>query len=114
MLSGSLRRRMNFHNLHHDFQRLANGNTLVLASKNRTVQTIAPREIKDDVIIELNSVGEIVWEWSVADHFEQLGLSDEAKQIIAGQTKLLDVFHTNSIQVLPWNWFEKQDNAFPA
>jgi hypothetical protein len=101
-----------FYKLHHDFQRLANGNTLVLANKNRTVQSIAPREIKDDVIIELSSAGEIVWEWSVADHFEQLGLSDEAKQIIAGQTKLLDVFHTNSIQVLPWNWFEKQDTRF--
>ena len=108
----------NFTILHHDFDRKANGNTLILGSKFRKVPAIATREIKDDVIIEVDREGKEVWRWSTANHYSQLALSDEARKIIREGheedffTDLQDVFHTNSIQTLPANVFESQDSAF--
>ena len=94
--------------LNHDFQRLPNGNVLILGSQDVLAPQVAPVEIKDDIIFEVNRKKQVVWWWSTADHYAQLGLSDEAKQIIADreivpQNNEGDVFHTNSIQSLPPN-----------
>lgn len=106
-----------YHRLNHDFQRLENGNTLILAGVDRTVPAVASREIKDDYIVEVSPSGQILWEWSTADHYEQLELSDEARQIIASGAIVPnndpgDVFHTNSIQALPPNPYGEVDARF--
>ena len=100
--------------LHHDFQRLSNGNTLLLAEVPKSVPAISGQEILDDVIREVDKDGNIVWEWSTAEHFDELELSDEAKQIIA-EGKLYggkSIFHTNSIQKIPHNKNEKSSLQF--
>jgi nitrogen regulatory protein P-II 1 len=48
---------------HHDWRRLPNGNTLVLANKVHPVAGFAARSVLDDVIYEVTPAGEIVWQW---------------------------------------------------
>jgi hypothetical protein len=98
---------------HHDIQRLSNGNTLIIASRMRNIPSIAARDIQDDVIIEVTPSGEVLWWWSVVDHYDQLGLSTQAKKLIAATT-VADIFHTNSIQSLPHNKHESTDERFKA
>jgi len=87
--------------LHHDFERLENGNTLVLCSKLRNVPEISPKPIMDDYIIEVNPGKETVWSWYTSEHFDEFEFSAGAKRLIA--THGGDWSHTNSIQSLPDN-----------
>jgi len=87
--------------VHHDSERLENGNTLILCSKLRDVPEISPKPIEDDHIIEVNHEKEIVWEWYTSEHFDEFGFNDEAKELIAEYGG--DWTHTNSIQSLPDN-----------
>jgi outer membrane protein assembly factor BamB len=101
-----------FNKFHHDFQQLPNGNKLVLLSQNRNIPGTIPYEIEDDVILEINGTGQILWQWSTLEHYDQLGLSDEAKSIIASSPEITEVFHTNSIQSLPQNRHADNDDRF--
>ena len=84
---------------HHDYQREGNtvgyyvpgsdpktnsGNTLILAHKNVHVPAISDKMLLDDVIYEVDWDGDIVWEWKVSDHFEELGF--DAVVPVSGQT----------------------------
>ena len=98
----------------HDFQYLPNGHILLLASKWRTIPQIG-RPIKDNVILEVNRKRQVVWKWSTLDHYDQLGLSKKAKEIISHKRlKPSDVFHSNSINSLPPNQYEVTDSRFKA
>ena len=68
--------------LHHDFERLSNGNTMILCSKTFIDPNVSDKEIVDDCIVEVDAAGNVVWEWQTADHYDELGLSDEAKALI--------------------------------
>ncbi len=94
--------------LHHDFQRLPNGNTLLLAHSTRSAPWVKPGPIADDVIFEVNRAGAIVWAWSTAEHIDELPLTESERAYIRGQ-EIATVFHTNSIQALPPNRFEAHD-----
>ena len=103
--------------IHHDFHRKPNGNTLILGSEYITRPDIAPYEFKDDIIIEVDREGTVIWEWSTADHFDQLGLSEEGRLAIFNDeypslNRAADIFHTNSIQALPWNKWQASDPRF--
>ncbi|MCI5146264.1 MAG: hypothetical protein D3923_12220 [Candidatus Electrothrix sp. AR3] len=89
-----------FLKLHHDFQRKRNGNTVILGSRERFDPDIAPHPLNDDIIREIDRFGNIVWEWSTIDHFDQLGFSPEGKAAIYNDDEIF-IFHTNSLQVLP-------------
>ncbi|WLE98566.1 MAG: arylsulfotransferase family protein [Candidatus Electrothrix communis] len=99
--------------LHHDFEKNKNGNYLILGARIQYLPLISPNnKIQNDFIIEVDSAGNIIWEWFTSDHFDQFGFSDEAEQIIQKGTQDLedksDIFHTNSIQYLPENKFYDQ------
>src|SRR3989337_2107109 len=83
---------------HHDYQRQGNpvgyyvpgadplvdrGNTLVLSHKNLKNPKISEKPLLDDTFIEMTWEGKIVWEWKFSDHFEELGFSEEAKNVLA-------------------------------
>jgi hypothetical protein len=97
--------------LHHDQRKLPNGNYLGLAYRLRDVPSIAPFPVKDDIIFEVTPEGQVVWEWSTVDHFDQLGFDEAARSIMGDpdafpyNEKVGDLFHTNSIQPLPENKF---------
>jgi hypothetical protein len=86
---------------HHDFERLDNGNTLILCGEYLDIPSISPFLIANDYIIEVNQQGEIVWRWNTVEHFDEFGFSVETKNLIS--EKGGDWAHTNSIQSLPEN-----------
>lgn len=86
---------------HHDFQRLSNGNTMILRNERRDVIEISSEIVLDDSIIEVTPEGKIVWEWYTSDHYDEFGFNDEAKMLIRNEG--MDWAHTNSIQSLSFN-----------
>jgi uncharacterized repeat protein (TIGR01451 family) len=86
---------------HHDYERMSNGNTLILCRQSRIVESISPLEIDDDCLLEVAPDGTIVWEWYMADHFDDFGFSQELKDLLSFRGG--DVFHTNAASPIPDN-----------
>jgi hypothetical protein len=120
---------------HHDFQRegnpvgyyvpdmepkTENGNTLILCHKNVTNPKISQHNLLDDVIIEVDWEGNIVWEWACNEHFDSYGFDEAAKNILARDPNLRaagggmgDWMHINSMSVLgPNKWYDAGDERF--
>jgi hypothetical protein len=58
---------------HHDWARLANGNTLVLSVVVHPLPGFALPKLLDDVIYEVTPKGDIVWRWIAGDHLDEFG-----------------------------------------
>jgi len=120
---------------HHDFQRegnpvgyytpgmdplVDNGNTLILCHKNWVNPDISQHLLCDDVIIEVNWEGEIVWEWVCGEYFNDMGFSEEARNIIyrnpnmvVGKGEMGDWMHLNAMSALgPNRWYDRGDERF--
>jgi len=97
---------------HHDFERLPNGNTLILCRQTITVPSISDKEILEDFLIEVDSSGEIVWEWHEADHFEEFGFSQERKDEIFERGG--DWSHANAASPIPDNTFHTDPRFSPG
>lgn len=120
---------------HHDYQREGNpvgyyspeaapltdrGNTLILTHENVKNSKISEKPLLDDKIIEVTWEGEIVWEWSPNEHFDELGFDEGAKNILARNPNIRpfaggvgDWLHINSISLLgPNKWFDNGDERF--
>ncbi len=62
----------------------------------------------------------MVWEWSCSDHFEEMGFSEAARNILARNPNMVpsgggmgDWMHVNSMSFLgPNRWFDKGDQRF--
>ena len=67
---------------HHDFHIYDNGDILVAGYKALDRPEIAPKTLRDDNIILFSADGRIKWEWQLADHFNELGLTDVMKKSI--------------------------------
>jgi hypothetical protein len=100
--------------LHHDEERLANGNTLLVCSKDLDIPAISRKLLRDDCLIEVDSKGKIVWEWQTADHFDEFEFPKEVKaEIMNGYgggrtgfgapppTKGFDYLHMNAASPIP-------------
>jgi len=99
--------------LHHDFQRLDSGNTLIVGSEYpfKVYANVAKRKIRNDVIKEIDRTGAVVWQWSTAAHYGQLPLTDGERNVIYSGNNP-DIFHTNSIQEIPDNRYAVSNPAF--
>ena len=75
---------------HHDYQREGNpvgyyvpgmecktdsGNTLILCHEDIYNKRISDKRLLDDVFVEVDWEGNIVWEWHVSQHFNELGFT---------------------------------------
>jgi hypothetical protein len=81
--------------LHHDMERLPNGNTLLVCSKDLNLPQLSRRLLRDDCLIEVDSSGNVVWEWQTADHLDDLELPQEVKdQIMNGYRRRRRVLTT--------------------
>jgi hypothetical protein len=97
---------------HHDWQRLANGNTLVLANQLVPIPGFKLPKLLDDVVYEVNPAGDIVWTWKASDHLTELGFTDEQLQLVKN-TSNADYFHVNNMTSIgPNKWYEKGDERF--
>ncbi|MFT3751877.1 MAG: aryl-sulfate sulfotransferase [Paludibacter sp.] len=103
---------------HHDWYRLPNGNTLVLAHIKSTL--FGYNNITDDVIYEVKPDGAIVWKWISVEHLNEFGLSSEGIEYLkkrVAQSKVneraLDYLHINDMHVIGKNkWFDAGDKRF--
>jgi len=74
----------------------------------------------DDVIIEVDWDGNIVWEWCANEHFDELGFDEAAKNILfrnpnmrAAGGGMGDWMHINSMSALgPNKWYDAGDKRF--
>lgn len=87
--------------LHHDFERLSNGNTMILCSREIMAPQISDKLLIDDCIVEVDPDGNVVWEWQTADHYDEIGLSQQAKDLIFAAGG--DWAHANGAGVIPEN-----------
>lgn len=119
---------------HSDFQREGNslgyyypdekiikgGNTLILVHDALVDNRISDKTLLDDVILEVDKSGNIVWKFSFSEHFDQLGFSEEAKNVLYRNPNLriterplgnyLDV---TSISTIGENkWYDQGDPRF--
>jgi outer membrane protein assembly factor BamB len=86
---------------HHDSERLQNGNTIIIGSQPIVAPWISPLPIQDDLLIEVDPAGKLVWSWFLREHVGEFGFDDEAKALIAKQGG--DWAHMNSVYVIPPN-----------
>ena len=120
---------------HHDYQREGNpvgyyvpgmdplvdsGNTLIVCHKNLKNPQVSDKTLLDDTIIEVTWDGKIIWEWICSEHFDEMGFSEDAKNILARNPNVQhtgggmgDWMHMNSMSLLgPNKWFDEGDERF--
>lgn len=120
---------------HHDYQRegnpvgyyvpdmeckVKNGNTLLLCHQNTVNKKISLRNLCDDVFIEVDWQGNIIWEWHASDHFDEIGFSEIQKNTICRNPNMHkagggmgDWLHINCMSELgPNKWFDQGDERF--
>jgi hypothetical protein len=97
---------------HHDWYRLANGDTLVLANTMTPVAGFSFPKILDDVIYEVAPGGAIVWKWAASEHLDEFGFTPEELALLR-KPQTPDYLHVNDMTALgPNRWFEAGDKRF--
>jgi len=96
--------------LHHDMQRLAGGNTLVLTARTTTIPHVSESAIEENSFLEVTPGGKVVWEWHTSDHYDEFAFDDRARDLIAARAG--DCYHTNTAEALPGNALEARDERF--
>lgn len=120
---------------HHDYQRQGNpvgyyvpgmecqtssGNTLILTHENCYNQRISEKRLCDDVFLEVDWEGNIVWQWHANEHFKEIGFDEAQKNILSRDPNMHecgggmgDWLHINCMSVLgPNKWYDKGDERF--
>ncbi|GLK60293.1 MULTISPECIES: aryl-sulfate sulfotransferase [Azotobacter] len=97
---------------HHDWQRLANGNTLLLANRLQRIPGFRLDESIDDIIYEVDPQGRVVWQWLASEHLQEFGFTPEQLELVRN-TEHADYLHLNNLKVLgPNKWHEQGDARF--
>lgn len=120
---------------HHDYQRQGNpvgyyvpgmdaqplsGNTLILVHQTIKNPAICDKKLLDDVMIEVDWEGNILWKWSISEHFDELGFDEAAKNVLARDPNMRacdggvgDYLHVNCMSYLgPNKWYDQGDERF--
>ena len=96
---------------HHDWGRLPNGNTLVLANLTHEAAGFR-RPVLDDVVYEVDPAGAIAWRWVAAEHLDELGFTP-AELALIHDADTADYLHVNNLKVVgPNRWFDAGDTRF--
>jgi hypothetical protein len=90
------------------------GNTLILSQRSGTWPAVTrdylPRAAR---IIEVSWEGEILWDWMPAEHFEEFGHSEAAKNtIMRGCKNQHCVFLNTASRLGPNRWYDAGDERF--
>lgn len=97
---------------HHDWARLPNGHTLVLANLRHAVPGFRRPELLDDVAYEVDADGAIVWRWVASEHLDELGFTPAELKLIR-ESDNADYLHVNNLKpVGPNHWFDAGDKRF--
>lgn len=87
--------------IHHDLERLPNGNTLLLCVRLMFAPAISAQLIYDDYLVEVDARGTPVWIWETWQHFAEFGFDNRAVQLISAKGG--HWAHTNSVHCIPSN-----------
>jgi hypothetical protein len=121
--------------VHHDYQREGNpvgyyvpgmdpkiegGNTLLLSHKNLFNHDISDKQLLDDVFIEVDWNGDVIWEWVLNEHFYEFEWTEEARNILFRDPSyrpsgggMGDWMHVNSMSILgPNRFYDAGDTRF--
>lgn len=97
---------------HHDWELLANGDTLILGAYVRRMRRFENRPMVDSIIYEVDHAGRIVWTWKAADHLAALGFTGERLRLLVRDASA-DYLHLNDMEVLgPNHWAASGDRRF--
>jgi hypothetical protein len=102
----------------HDWQRLKNGNTLLLVAIPHAVPGLGPKVIGDQGIKEITPEGKVVWSWVAGDHLAEFGFPPEGMAYLRERVKRnppepYGYLEINDMQVLgPNKWFDAGDKRF--
>lgn len=97
---------------HHDWARLANGNTVILANWVHPVKGFKQPQVLDDVIYEVNPAGEVVWKWVASEHLSEFGFTPAELKLVRN-AEIPDYLHVNNLKVVgPNHWFAAGDKRF--
>lgn len=102
---------------------IANNNVLAITIRAVQNDLISPHELLDDVIVEYDDRGNLIWEWVASDHFDELEFTQEEKAKIKDDPNLAgsniynktggDWLHCNSACALsPNKWHDAGDMRF--
>ncbi len=118
---------------HHDFQREGNpvgyyapnqlpmkkGKTLINSNKNVLMPHISPYVLSDSRLLIVDENGEICWSWQLMEHFEELGLSEAAKNaffrfpgIKPHMDYAKETYLNNCAWLGPNKWYDNGDMRF--
>lgn len=120
---------------HHDYQRegsptgyyapglepnATGGNTLILCHKNIVNKEISDKVLLEDVFVEVDWEGNILWQWSPNEHFDELGFDEQAKNVLFRDPNMRsagggmgDWLHINSMSKIgPNKWYDAGDVRF--
>ncbi|GEB43785.1 aryl-sulfate sulfotransferase [Gluconobacter sphaericus] len=96
---------------HHDWARLPDGGTLLLANQNRSIPGGA-KPVLDDVIYEIAPDGKIRWTWKAGDHLQEFGFTGSQLQLVT-HAENPDYLHINNMQLVGDNhWYRAGDKRF--
>ena len=124
--------------VHHDFQREGNpvgyyvpgmdpvvdgGKTLILSHKVIKNRHISDKELYDDIILEVDHDGRVIFEWLASDHIKEMGFDTIARTVMYRYPNYTmtrtpgvvggDWIHVNSASWLgPNKWYDKGDDRF--
>ena len=124
--------------VHHDVQRLSNGNTIFLQRASvlydvargsweevdsfeglskKELADSNKRKVQSDVVVEVDSSGKVVWEFALHEHLDVKECGKLACKNPADSKRWLgqprDWTHTNTVSVIPENkWFDRGDERF--
>lgn len=102
----------------HDWERLENGNTLLVVTVNHVVKGVSENPIADQSIYEINPTGKIVWNWNAGEHIDEFGISPEGrdllkKEYLNGSPENEGFLTINDMQPIgPNRWFDQGDARF--
>ena len=113
------------HAAHHDINRLENGNT-IFPLKTTITKTVhdkngkpdpVPRRIRSDIILEVDKLGNKVWEWALHDYLDVMSCGSRPCKVPLNHEKWKNVrrdwSHVNTTSLIPPNkWFSKGDRRF--
>lgn len=102
----------------HDWQRLSNGNTMLMITQPRVIPMLGDVEVGDQGIFEVNPAGDIVWSWLAGDHIEEFGFSQQGLNYLRNilNNKEQDPWgylELNTLQLLgPNKWYDNGNEVF--
>lgn len=92
------------------------GKMLVLAHKSLVVPKISDKMLEDDLIVEIDSTGKIIWQWLASDHIDEMGFDEAARKTmyaIPNNRPPGDWIHINNMNYVgPNRWFDQGDQRF--